>query len=279
MINKKFKNVLLLILVLNITIFAGTEKIVNEPKTVEKECSQQDLDSFINKYVDTRSNCKLNEMYQRLNKYYCCITKDDLKKYVISAYEKEMYDSSKEYYSKKGLLWMILILSEWDKSVENVVKKEMEYLKKKKDKGYYHRMSILIRYSESWYQYLEDMYYNLDSINADYDLKSAITRQLIERFGKSKDKIIHSKIESVFYALLIKEKENINFEFIDNYLSSRSDLYVKSRQRKDIFEIIENKVLEKNRMHRKNVEFFNKIKDFFNKNKKVTEYNPPLLFN
>ncbi len=275
MIIKLIRNCALFLLLTN-TIILATQKKIDKLGN----CNTKILDSlFSDCQIYFRYIKDLDQLTLDLNKRYCKITKEELKNILLNMYSKYKLDSTYSYkdYNKYGFIWLTL-LKNWDERVEGIVKNHIDYFKKRNDKRYYQRIWILTEHSENWFHYITDMYYNLDSIPPDYGFKRSACQSLIEKYGNSKNPVTLSKIESILYAIMIKDEDESDFILIDKYLSEKSENYKKSKQRKMFFEKLEKKIIEKNNMHEVYSEFFYKEKEYFNKNKRLTDYEPPFKF-
>jgi signal recognition particle GTPase len=276
MIIKSIRSIVMFLL-LTFSMILGTQEKESEKL---RSCNTIILDSLFSDYQTYFRYVKnLDQLTLDLNSYYCKITKEELKNILLNMYSKYKIDStySKSDKIKYGFIWRTLLRC-WDARVENIVKNDMEYFKKKKDKMYFHRIWILTRHSENWFQYITDMYYNLDSIPPDYDFKSLACEVLIDKYGTSRNPVTLSKVESILYAIMLKDKNKSDFKKIDKYLSGNSEKYKKSKQRKMFFERLEEKIIQENKMHKSYSDFITSVKEYFNKNKRLTDYEPPFKF-
>ncbi len=269
----------IIFMILAASIASGKQKFEQELTT----CELNILDSLFNEFSSGLLRLEdFNGLYKTLNIEYCSISKEELKKKMLNLYQRNNFDTSLSDIEemKSSFLWRVL-LTDWDNSVECMVKKEMEYYKKINNSYYFHRILILLQFSENWFQYLEDMYYNMNSIDSGYEMKSSLYNYINQKYIETKDKIISKKLESIYFALLYKEKYLNLICLIDSLLCTCSETYKNSKQRKQFYIDKENAI--NNNIIKDAPEFYinysRKVLNYFNKLKKLNDYKPPLTYN
>ncbi|MDG5817077.1 hypothetical protein QA601_18410 [Chitinispirillales bacterium ANBcel5] len=243
-------------------------------------CKNKELSNIISNAESWKLDFK--DLKQLINRD-CYIDSLKLREYLVHIFSNSIHQNIDSLSSSEKNLnvaaWRLLIIfpDMWGNDLEDIlVKMNKIHSESNNMAGYYRNLSILVRRSDHWYDYMLEMLNCRDTILANE--RNSVIRGLLYRFEDCTDDETHEKIESILYALLKTGKAGLGaLRNIDSYLESRSNAYKYSSQRLQLFLEGDKKLIEKIGSRALETTYYMYSQEVQNylENKLLVEYDPP----